>query len=1075
MMVRDARFHKNKNRLILKRMKKTFFLSMNQHFTKLVPFFMLLFISVISDSQTYYFDNYGVREGLAQSKVYSIIQDKSDYLWLGTLDGVSRFDGFTFQNFNMEDGLAGAGVRAILQDFYGNIWLGHSGGGITRYNGKKFEAIKVPGIEIKSDITSISIDENNQIWISTDGAGVFVIYNPNASLSEMKFENFKGDKLSDRIFKICPLSNHSLVFITDVGLKVFNQKAKKFEKFQLKGLSGYFQITTMLEDHSGNLWFGTYHGGLYKFSKLDGKFKIYDVRDGLSSNWISSINEGRQGNIWVGTWGGGITLINDKEIKVFNTENGLQDSKIWCIINDIEGNVLIGTTEHGFSIYKGEQFITYTKSDGLINPQVWAVLQDSQNKYWFGTNEGISVFDPSKPKGKAFAYFNQTKNAISNQVRFVKEDKNHDVWVGSADQGVVQYKIKTSKFVYPAPVNINMPQDMMVTALEVDSKNNLWVGTTDGLVYYEINNNKAQRLDQTSGLAGSEISALYCDSKGTIWVGSKGKGLTSIRDITFGIYKLTGNATPKSIIEDKNGKLWIGTEGQGVIVFKDGKELRRYTQKDGILSNLITLVNVDKDNNVYIGTNKGLNRIDQKSNKIYTYTQKNGFVGIETRENASFCDKYGNIWFGTVNGVSKLNPALFKKSAIEPLTHITKLMVNLQQREMVDGMKLNYKENSIIIDYASICLTNPDAVQYQVMLEGADKDWQPVSRQSMVNYSALPSNKYVFKIKARNADGVWNTTPVTFHFEIMPPFYKTWWFIILCIIVGTSAIFAYIHLRERKLVIEKQVLEGKVKERTAEVVLKNEELAMKNKDITDSIRYAKRIQFAILPPEIPFKDTFILFKPKDIVSGDFYWLLQDDELDLLAAVDCTGHGVPGAFMSIIGHNLLNKIVKEYGIVQPGEILSRLNIELNKTFHQSDDTGNVNDGMDMSLICYHRKTRLLEFAGAYNPLWLVRNNELTEIRGDRFAIGHGTEVDVKFTNHTLEVQEMDSIYMFSDGYADQFGGVDGKKFKTKNMKKLIMSVKDKSINDQKQILDNTIESWRGDIVQIDDILVIGRRF
>ncbi|HDR67517.1 MAG TPA: hypothetical protein ENN61_00545, partial [Bacteroidaceae bacterium] len=221
---------------------------------------------------------------------------------------------------------------------------------------------------------------------------------------------------------------------------------------------------------------------------------------------------------------------------------------------------------------------------------------------------------------------------------------------------------------------------------------------------------------------------------------------------------------------------------------------------------------------------------------------------------------------------------------------------------------------------------------------------------------------------------------------------------------------------------------------------------------------------------------FILFKPKDIVSGDFYWLIKYEGKEFLSAVDCTGHGVPGAFMSIIGHNSLNKIVREYGIVEPGQILTRLNQEVIGTLHQSSYAPDVYDGMDLALVGYDPQKRILHYAGAFNPLYLVRKGELFETKADKLSIGRSSvDTLTTFTNHTLSIEEGDTIYIFSDGYADQFGGEKMKKFKYGNLKELLIKIQDKDMDEQKIILNNTIENWRGDIAQVDDILIIGRRF
>jgi len=274
-------------------------------------------------------------------------------------------------------------------------------------------------------------------------------------------------------------------------------------------------------------------------------------------------------------------------------------------------------------------------------------------------------------------------------------------------------------------------------------------------------------------------------------------------------------------------------------------------------------------------------------------------------------------------------------------------------------------------------------------------------------------------------------------------------------------------------------LEDKVKERTAEVVKQKEIIEEKNKNITDSIIYAKRIQDATLPGKDLVKnylqDSFVLFKPKDIVSGDFYWLERVDDTILFAVVDCTGHGVPGAFLSLIGHNSLNQIVNELKIYQPNKILEELNRIVTKTLHNdSIGTTTIKDGMDMAICSLNLTTNVLQFAGAFNPLYLVRDNNMEEIKGDKFPIGAGFAQNPEFTNNVIQLKEGDCIYLFSDGYADQFGGPKGKKFKYSRFKEVLVEINDKAMVEQHDILNRMIEEWQGDLEQIDDVCVIGIR-
>jgi ligand-binding sensor domain-containing protein/serine phosphatase RsbU (regulator of sigma subunit) len=1045
-----------------------------------IIFLCLWLLQAVSlSAQTYYFDRYGVEAGLSSSKVYAIIQDKLDYVWLGTEAGVSKFDGVVFTNLSSENGLADGGVFSLYQDSTGMIWFGHLDGGISRYNGKTFEVVTLAGADLKGDITAFVQDKDGKLWVGTSGSGTFRIENPSAPVADLTYTQLRGKEgLSDQIFNIARTRDNKLYFLTDVGVKVLDPQTHAINNIDLDKLTRYWMLITMFEDSRGDLWFGTYNGGLYHWVKSTGEMKIYDKRDGLAKNWISYITEDRSGRIWVGTWGGGITVFDNEKMKTYDITNGLHDNQIKCILEDKEGNMLIGTYDHGLDIFKGEQFVTIDADHGLRNPIVWAILQDKDGAYWFGTNGGITVYHPSKPLEKRFDYFHQENRYIENKIRFLREDKKGDIWIGTEGGGLIKYEKRTGRFINDNYINDRLYADKIITALEVDGQNNLWIGTNQGLGYYEIETGYIERLTQGAGLAGDLISALYVDSHGALWIGSQVKGLTKCvkegRNYVFSIVPVEKNFTPTSITEDTNGNLWIGTT-KGVFVMNGDSVIMRLTEKDGILANTINLVDVDKDGNIYIGTNKGLNKYVPSEKKLYTFSGKNGFVGIETKSNASYLDRDGNIWFGTVAGVTRYNPTLTRTDVPEPLTHIRAMQVNYQPSEMKANMKLGFRQKNIVFDYNSICLTNPDAVLYQVMLEGADDDWRPVTTQTRAIYPALSPKKYTFMVKARNSLGVWNTEPITYSFTIRPPFYKTWWFILGCVIIGVFAIFTYITVREANLIREKRILEEKVVERTAEVVAKSKELEQKNKDITDSIRYAKRIQNAILPPVNAFTDTFILFKPKDIVSGDFYWLGRTEERHLIAAVDCTGHGVPGAFMSIIGYNSLNKIVKEYNITEPAAIMDQLNMEITQTLSQQSEDGEVKDGMDMSLISIHPVTSELEYAGSYNALYIVSDGRLTEIKADRIPIGRSSSItESKFTNHRVNVKKGDMVYLFSDGYADQFGGGDGSKFKYKGLKDLLASISELSLEEQKHRLDETIEQWKGPLDQVDDILLIGTR-
>jgi ligand-binding sensor domain-containing protein/serine phosphatase RsbU (regulator of sigma subunit) len=1045
--------------------------------------FLPLLISVHTlKGQNFFFDTYNVSEGLAQSTVFDILQDHNDFIWLGTRAGVSRFDGKEFLNFTIDDGLAENGVRIIFQDDENKIWFGHIGGGISVFDGKSFHIFSHPGDFFSSDITAILKDDEGNLWITSEASGVIKSDNITDSLSTSDLEHYMGGDISDRVFGATRLRDGRLVFIADPFPKSYDPVKNQFSNFFFEGMPTHFFITCIFEDSRDNLWFGTFNGGLYKYIPALDTVKVYDIRDGLSSNWISWITEDKDGVLWVGTWGGGITLIKDKRNRILDNSNGLPDLSIRNILQDREGNMLIGTEENGLSIFKGFEFVSLFSSDGLIGQQVSALVQDNSGTIWFGTSRGISLYDPELLTGQRIKEFSRLKGS---SIIHMKEDNNSRIWIvtDNDNDSLFYYDEQKGKLYHARVRPFEFLNQVVINALETDEQSTIWMGTADGLVRFNGETLGYRVFSQLDGLSSNEITSLYHGNDGILWIGTLGGGLNY-----FDPYLYNNNEVGKLYLEesfiancinaDHDGYLWVGTQANGVYKIDPANRriIQRLTVSNGLFSNIINLITTDKEGRVYIGTNKGLNIYDSYEDRIYNFNDKNGFPGIETKRNAVYIDDSAKVWFGTVQGVTRLDPDELRPSNLDPLTHITGFKVNLEDRQMREGLKLKHNENDVIFEYISICLTNPEAVAYQIMLEGVE-EWRPVTTQTSVTYPSLAPGEYIFKVIGRNSDGYWNKEPITFSFEIRPPFYKTTWFILLSIFMGILGVIIYVKIRERNLIREKRILEEKVVERTAEVVAQKEQIAQKNKDITDSIRYAKRIQVATLPPEIPFDDTFVLYKPKDIVSGDFYWLEKAGGKEFMAAVDCTGHGVPGAFMSIIGTNLLNKIVKEQHIYKPSEILNILNEELIYSLKSTDEDGIVYDGMDLALVSYDKKTGEIEYAGGYNPLVIVRNGDIEEIKADRFSIGRSSleHPDRKFTNHKEKIYKGDMIYIFSDGYSDQFGGETGKKFKARPMKELFIAISEKTMEEQKSILKNTIEVWMGNIEQVDDILVIGRRF
>jgi len=530
--------------------------------------------------------------------------------------------------------------------------------------------------------------------------------------------------------------------------------------------------------------------------------------------------------------------------------------------------------------------------------------------------------------------------------------------------------------------------------------------------------------------------------------------------------------------QDSQGKFWFGTSN-GLSRY-DGKAFLNFFESDGLASTFIYSILRDSTGKFWMSTNRGVTAFNPtESNKPFfkNYNLKDGLVNTEHNLGAASISPLGNVLFGGPNGYNIFRPSQIKDNLHVPPVHV--ISFKRSGKDVVLDSNLIYKkelllswrENYFQLELAALDFVDPDKNLYKYKLEGYDQAWSEPSNVRFVSYTELPGGNYTLKIKASNSDGVWNETPYELKIIIVPPFWRTTWFYVLVVIIGTAGVILFTQWRTRQIKKENKILESKVAERTRE-------LAEKNRDITSSIEYAKRIQEALLPSQeyifSRLEKCFILYKPKDIVSGDFYWFGEKDGWSIFAVVDCTGHGVPGAFMSMIGHNLINQIVQEKGITNPGEILNALHKGVQNALRQGNNEINTNDGMDVSLLSVHLKTGVKLWAGANRPLVIVYGKEeLHKLDGNKYPIG-GSQFEMKreFTTHEVKLEKKANLYMFTDGYADQFGGDAGKKFMVRRFNQLLQEIYGMEMPQQRNMLNLEFENWRNNHEQIDDVLVVG---
>jgi serine phosphatase RsbU (regulator of sigma subunit) len=383
-----------------------------------------------------------------------------------------------------------------------------------------------------------------------------------------------------------------------------------------------------------------------------------------------------------------------------------------------------------------------------------------------------------------------------------------------------------------------------------------------------------------------------------------------------------------------------------------------------------------------------------------------------------------------------------------------------------------------MVNYVGISLADPDKVYYQTRLDNYESDWSKLTTDREAEYSP-GDGRYKFNMRSVNEDGLSSVSPVTFDLLIKKPIWRTWWFIFSSIAILTGIVILIIRQREKEQKKIQSYLEKELEARTSVVLKQKDKIELQNLEITDSINYAKRIQTSILPDinklKETFKDAFLFFRPRDIVSGDFYWFekMAEDKFILVCA-DSTGHGVPGAFMSMIGSTLLQDIFSRQHITRPSLVLKMLDKQIFSTLNQNLELGVSNDGMDVVVCEINIKTRHIIFASAMRPVILVLDGEPMYIKGNRSSVGGESVIEKYFDDQEYYLNDGDTMYLFSDGLPDQFGGIDGKKMKIARLKKLIEDVTSLPMEGQKEVITKFYDEWKGDYDQVDDVLLIGVR-
>ncbi|MBK9799261.1 MAG: SpoIIE family protein phosphatase [Bacteroidetes bacterium] len=1059
-------------------------------------FLQFLLLSIILPlcvkSQHYNLLKFKSKDNLPGITISKIIKDSQNKIWIATQEGgIGSFNGKEFTNYTTTQGLISNDTRTLCEDNKGNIWIGTIRG-LSVFDGKKMNQIKEFGLDT-TEIKSIYADKKNHLYIATFGNGWI-------TFDGVKFSQYttKNGLPTDSILStledkegnfwvgtyhagVCKISAPS---IKNSQLK-FNQYKSEF------GGSG--NIYRLKQDSKNNIWFGTTNSGVYYLSN-DGTIHQLTLKAEYSNAFISEIVEDALGVLWFATDIGLIKYAHN-QVKYYSEKQGLSSHDITALAIDHENNLWIGTSGQGICVFKNEAFLNFSDIDGLPNKEVTCFYQYKTNLTFIGTASGLAYIN-----GEEVIKIENIPEINNQKIYCITADKQNNIWIGTENGNILITKTEKG-FAYKKTIDfLDGIRLGYIYGLLTDQQGNVWIATSEKGVF-KYSQEKIVHYTAPSQLLNNNIYSMYLDDSSHLWISYLTGGVSVFDGNAFTHLTSDSPLENKRIIcinRNKNGVVFFGTSEDGLYYYFNNKFFH-ISSKDGLSSNVISSCTVDayNQNEVWLGTMKGLNKLSLTESlnlkSIKVFTEKNGLFGNELSENTILIDSQKNIWVGGSDGFSIFNPTLERANLVPPHINLNGIRLYYQKVDwknyssVIDektgipkNLNLSHKNNHLTFDFQAFSIDQ--GIQYSYILEGFDKEWSPLSATTEAIYSNIPSGKsYVFKVKAINGDGIWSKENIEFSFVIEAPFWQRWWFIALCIISLIVGIFFYINWRTAKLAKEKKLLEDTVAERTLELKDTNDQLSDAFKDIKDSINYAQKIQQSILPVQskinAAFPDSFILFKPRDIVSGDFYWFgsvsKDGNTYHIIAAADCTGHGVPGAFMSMVGNTILNEIVITKHIIDPSEILSQLHHGIRTALQQSENESR--DGMDICLCCINTVTREVRYAGAFNPLWILRSSsEIEIIKATKSAIGGFTPDDQLFESHTLQMQKGESLYLFTDGYADQFGGDQGKKLTAKKFREAILLNKEKTMHEQGFFLENYLDIWKGKEFQVDDILVIGVR-
>ncbi|MFN5387157.1 MAG: SpoIIE family protein phosphatase [Bacteroidota bacterium] len=1095
-------------------------------------------LSFASSNEKFITRIFSENEGLLNTNVECLLTDDDQTVWIGTQDGLYHYNGDVFRVFKPEknnpSSIDNIRIRCLLKDHAGNIWIGTETGlnVFSKITGKITRVISNNKNTSEScKIFCLMQDKKNRIWAGGNigkNKGSLIITDVNTLKTQ-----FISLETNKDIVTLATSSNGNILAGSALEGDLFiissdNLTSGKIQQIRKLPYEKLQKISVI----NGKIWLSGYGGGLSCFDEKEldkgvvtaeivpgtEKMYLHDIEFDEKSRkiWMADINScivlydpvskmleksrlvipeniipmnvafGYNGEIWIGSQKGLISVRNENTpFKVLvNTEASEE-------INPFI-SIFIDKSKHLWSsrYFKNKTFTDNKDYDAVLSKiagskseRIWDFTEDE--KYYFVLSSGkINQIEKGSFRSTEILSTSKIDNPSC-------EFLSMHIWkdyllVGTTLNGLFAFQMKAPYhlvFSNQSPKFSEISKNGVHGFTPID-ENWILIWTDNGLWIMDKEFNLSKKL-HTNEFSGKFVAGVDIDQNNFLWIAYYGGGLDVFSNI-FGV--LTKNEKPQVLNFNESCGLKTGA-GMGMMI--DKNNLGWLSTTNGLYRIILT----DKIRSLLSKKNADISAISirERNACVKGYFNTDGLIDNDF---SVFCaartEKKDRLYFASAKGIIYFNPDDFKQDTIVSDLILTgmKIFDKEIETDSILAIKkiihLNYKQNFFSFDFDfKYYRQAPSKHQYAYQMVGFDNDWIYSGNRRFAQYTNLGPGEYTFLIKGANEDGIWVKKPYVLKIVIHPPFWRTNWFYAATLLTIIIAIFSIIRYREIRLRRENKLLEEKVAIRTEEIEEINIVLTKKNRDITDSINYARRMQDSILPPvsdlQKIFPSSFVIYKPKDIVSGDFYWFKQvsneknQSSSVFIAIADCTGHGVPGALMSMIGVDRLSEGIKLFD--HPSNVLEYINHSVKNTLRQHDnDDMHSRDGMDMALLAITEKEKgifSIEFAGANRPLWYFNQQEiLQEVPSDKVAIAGFTKKDFSFRNHSLIMQKGQRIYLFSDGIYDQFGGKDGQKLLMRGFRELIQKAQVLPLHQQAAFIEKELKTWQNSYEQVDDILIMG---